>query len=87
MILTRKMNRLHNYGINVLVALDQLLNALLGGDPDETVSSRCARNRHKPGWSQLAAILEWIDPGHLDRALEPDEGSWEIDFGNEQRND
>ncbi|MDR3474492.1 MAG: hypothetical protein P4M09_22815 [Devosia sp.] len=62
------------YLLNVLIALDQLLNALTGGDPDETISSRCAKRRTQPGWNILAAILEWIDPGHLDRVLEPDEG-------------
>ena len=67
------------YLVNVLVALDQLANALIGGDPDETISSRCAKHRTEPGWRILAALLEWINPGHLDRAIEADEGSWELD--------
>lgn len=31
------------YAVRVLIALDQLGNALLGGWPDETFSSRCWR--------------------------------------------
>ena len=31
------------YGKALLIALDQLLNALCGGWPDETLSSRCWR--------------------------------------------
>lgn len=31
------------YGKRTLVAVDQLLNTLLGGWPDETLSSRCWR--------------------------------------------
>lgn len=31
------------YGKAVLIALDQLINTLLGGWPDETFSSRCWR--------------------------------------------
>ena len=31
------------YGKRTLIALDQLVNALLGGGPDETLSSRCYR--------------------------------------------
>jgi hypothetical protein len=63
------------YIFNVLIALDQFANALIGGDPDETISSRCAKRRDQPGWRILAAFLEWLQPGHLDRSLEVDEGS------------
>lgn len=62
------------YFWNVLIAIDQLGNTLLGGDPDETISSRAAKNLHIWHWAALAQILEWIDPGHMSRALEPDEG-------------
>jgi hypothetical protein len=62
------------YVWGVLIALDQLINALLGGDPDETVSSRCAKNQHKAHWRVLGRVLEWIDPGHLSASIERDEG-------------
>lgn len=31
------------YGKRTLIAVDQLINTLLGGYPDETLSSRCYR--------------------------------------------
>ncbi|MEL6509050.1 MAG: hypothetical protein AAFQ32_04620 [Pseudomonadota bacterium] len=62
------------YFWNVLIALDQLLNALLGGDPDETVSSRAAKHSHKKHWHYLGLFLEFVDPGHMKRSLEADEG-------------
>ena len=40
------------YGKSVLVALDQLVNALLGGWPDETLSSRCWR-------LEMAGVRSW----------------------------
>ena len=39
------------YGKRTLIAVDQLLNTLLGGWPDETLSSRCYRwARDGEGW-------------------------------------
>ena len=40
----------------VLKAVDQLANALLGGYCDECFSSRCWRNRSKLGW----CIMMWL---------------------------
>ena len=40
------------YGRSVLIALDQLVNALCGGWPDETISSRAWR------W-ELAGVRSW----------------------------
>ena len=50
--------RLRRWGKQVLVALDQLVNALCGGWADETISSRCWRHRDKPGWKQLREALD-----------------------------
>lgn len=63
---------------NVLIGIDQLGNAYLGGDPDETISSRAAKNSHVWGWHVLGVILNKIDPGHLQRSLERDEGKDQI---------
>lgn len=45
---------------NVLIALDQLLNALANGAPDETLSSRAHRARAacKPGWRWVAGCID-----------------------------
>lgn len=59
---------------NLLIALDQLANVLLAGDPDETISSRAAKRPHAIAWRLLARFLEWIDPGHMARSIEKDEG-------------
>lgn len=59
---------------NVLIAIDQLGNALAGGDPDETLSSRAAKASYGSGWWRLGRILEAIDPGHLKASVEHDEG-------------
>lgn len=65
---------------NILIAIDQLGNAYGGGDPDETISSRASKQMHKRGWRALAKVLDLIDPGHVERAREADEGrkrAWE----------
>lgn len=45
------------------------------GFPDETLSSVFHKNR-EVSWiaSSFAVTLDWIDPGHGERAVEPDEG-------------
>ena len=47
------------YIINTLIALDQLANAVLNGDPDETLSSRAHRMRAKgqPVWGWTARAI------------------------------
>ena len=55
--------------LQVLIALDQLLNTLLGGMADETLSARAHRMREKGqrywGWTANAidALFFW-QPGH-----------------------
>lgn len=39
----------YGYAMRVAIAVDQLANALLGGDPDETLSARLHRHRNLPG--------------------------------------
>jgi hypothetical protein len=62
------------YGLNILISIDQFFNTVLGGDPDETISSRAAKGQHKWYWRLLGYLLEWLDPGHLQDSVEPDEG-------------
>lgn len=70
------------YIINVLIALDQLANALLGGDPDETISSRAGRMlklKNKPLWARILCwFLDFIDPNHCIDAVEKEEGKDEV---------
>lgn len=64
------------YLLNLVVWLDQGLNTLTGGDPDETVSSRAAKSaRRGHRWGcVLCRAIDWIDRGHCERVIETDEG-------------
>ena len=71
------------YLLNLLLGLDQLGNVILGGDPDETISSRLGRLATEHGgeipwtrpFSRLAGwALDRIDADHCREAIEPDEG-------------
>lgn len=48
------------YLLSVLIAVDQLLNALLFGFPDETLSSRAFRCRHKKRWALAERVINAI---------------------------
>ncbi len=60
--------------LNVMYSIDQLGNAVIGGDPDETISSRAGRavkeGRCK-GCKLLCWLLNKVDPNHCDKYLEP----------------
>jgi hypothetical protein len=80
------------YILNVLVALDQLASALIGGDPDETISSRLGKAvRGDYGrfqqilWIVPAAAVDLVflpfdGPDHCRRVIEEDEGIHAIDW-------
>jgi hypothetical protein len=59
------------YALNLLVALDQLCNAVLLGDPDETLSSRAGK-----GHPRMAKLINWLfrNPNHCANVIEADEG-------------
>jgi len=61
---------------NILIALDQFANAILGGDPDETISSRAdkAQQEGKRWGCILCKLLDLIQKGHCRSSLEPDMG-------------
>ena len=64
----------------VAVANDQALNAALvgrSGSEDETVSSRAGKAAQSGRrWGCiLCRVLDWFDPSHCARNIEPDEGS------------
>jgi len=75
--------KIGKYIVNCLIGVDQLGNALLGGDPDETISSRLGKiKRHHngviPWYRPLSKIidlgLDKIDPNHSIDSIEYDEG-------------
>lgn len=61
---------------NVLISIDQFGNAVTGGDPDETISSRAAKAKERgKTWGKLMCkFLAWFDKGHCAKSLEDDEG-------------
>ena len=65
------------YLYRVLLAIDQLDNAILGGDEDETISSRMGKHIVKKDshlCKFICKILNKIDPNHCIDAIEKDEG-------------
>lgn len=50
----------------ILIALDQLANTLIGGMADETISARA----HRSGWLRTERAIDWIfrEPGHCANA-------------------
>lgn len=71
--------RYKKYYLNQLVASDQSVNTLCGGDVDETISSRLGKTRDT---SKLAAFFArivdslffWDKPSHTKKFIEFDEG-------------
>jgi hypothetical protein len=66
------------YILRVLIAIDQLINTLLGGYPDHTISGRVGYAAFKG--NKLAKILEkcinllfWFDKNHCFNSIEWDE--------------
>ena len=74
---------LKRYALNVLVGIDQTWNAALGGDPDETISSRVGKASLRGEWfaQQIAEpVIDWLflvltgQTGHCRSCIEWDEG-------------
>ena len=66
------------YLLNILLAIDFLGNALTGGDPEETISSRMGKKRAKGKECKICKVLckflDWLDPRHCADAINPNEG-------------
>lgn len=69
--------KLKNWGYHILIAIDQLFNALTGGAADETLSSRTYRGamlakQPKKRWRVLYRIINGIffDVNHCKTAYE-----------------
>jgi hypothetical protein len=66
---------------NVLVSLDQLLNTLAFGDPDETISSRMGKHLGKhncPFCNFMCKVLNLFQKDHCVKSIEVDEGKDEV---------
>lgn len=57
-----------NYVLNILIAIDRVINAMLTGDPDETLSSVAYRKwRDKGPWGFMMHVVNglfWFTPEH-----------------------
>jgi hypothetical protein len=69
------------YLLNILIAVDQLLNTLLFGDPDETISSRCGKAIRRAKTPRKWTIAYWLnkfldlfEKDHCLVSIEDDEG-------------
>jgi len=65
------------YLYNIFIGIDQLCNAILGGYPDETMSSRMGKRVAKgESWlcHFICKLLNKIDKNHCIDAIEKDEG-------------
>lgn len=65
------------YLYNILIGIDQLVNTILCGDPDETISSRMGKHvaKNDSFWCNLICkLLNLIEKDHCKKAIEKDEG-------------
>jgi hypothetical protein len=63
-------------GQRLAVSFDQLANTALGGDEDETISSRAGKAAREGKWwaCRLCRWLDRFDPNHCENNIEQDEG-------------
>ncbi|WP_059412652.1 hypothetical protein [Cupriavidus basilensis] len=68
---------MRKYLLNLLIALDQGANTLLGGDPDETISSRAGKGQAEgKRWAcVLCRFLDWFERDHCTKSIERNEGA------------
>ena len=75
----KKECKICKYFWNLLISIDQLTNTVLGGDPDETISSRSGKKQDDQLWAKyLCKVLNYIDTNHCKKSIESDEGSNQI---------
>ncbi len=67
--------------LNILISVDQLVNTVFGGDPDETISSRLGKSYPNSVLAKLVDILFFWQcrdkaiKRHVINAIELDEGN------------
>lgn len=65
-----------NYLVNIFLAIDQLINVIFGGDPNETISlraSKSAKSGHVWG-CYFCKFLDFFDRDHCFKVISYDEG-------------
>lgn len=65
------------YVWNILISVDQFFNAIIGGSPDETISSRMGKHLAKRDCMMcnfLCRLLNLVDKNHCVKSIERDEG-------------
>lgn len=64
-----------DYFLRILISIDQLANTILGGNEDETISSRAAKAKRagKKWGCVLCKLLDKVDKNHCEKSIEMDE--------------
>ena len=52
------------YIYNMLIGIDQFANVVLGGAPDQTISSRCWAHRDHWAGRYAVALIDWLFSWH-----------------------
>lgn len=67
-------DRMGKYGWNLLISIDQLFNTILGGYPDETLSSRMGKRPDCRLCRTICKFLNLFEKDHCIKSIERDEG-------------
>jgi len=70
--------QMKRYVWNLLISIDQFFNTLLGGDPDETMSSRMGKHLAKhdcPFCKLMCKFLNLFEKDHCVKSIEKDRGN------------
>lgn len=68
---------MNKYFWNILISIDQFVNAVFGGDPDETMSSRMGKliaARQCLICKFVCTLLDRLQINHCAKSIELDEG-------------
>jgi len=80
-------SKLKKYFWNILISIDQFVNTVFGGSPDETISSRLGKwaknGKNKQGirkyiYKVVNFIVEIFEKNHFKKSIEEDEGDRDI---------
>lgn len=72
------MTMIGKYLLNILISVDQFVNTVFGGDPDETISSRFGKRQDCDFCQHICRLLSHFDKGHCKKSIEEDEGKDEV---------